>query len=388
MLRRREDLMTNPVRLLVLLCLVLGLVVAAEALAQTGRLRRADGRETPQALRTITLHWDQVPLQEAIARLSDTIRRPVFLDRRVDPNRRVRLSIRDATVEQALQRLAENLSLGTSQLDSVVYLGPRQTAERLRTLAALRNAEASRLPPANRRVLQQRNRLTWPRLTEPRGLVEGIVQAHGWTVHGAELIPHDLWPAGELPAMKLTDQLTLLLTGFDLTFEPVAGQQAITIRSITEPVVVRKRYRWDSRSTDLDQLRQQLPDATLLLEGGQLVIDGRVEDHDRLLELLGRRQARSGRTASVRPGERRYTLRVDNQPVEAILLQLGRQLDWDVQIDEEAIQAAGRSLDQRVSFAVQDVSIDGLLEALLEPAGLTYRREGQRLTIIPRLSSD
>ena len=35
----------------------------------------------------------------------------------------------------------------------------------------------------------------------------------------AERIPHDLWPAGNLPELSLAEQLTVLLIGFDLTFE-------------------------------------------------------------------------------------------------------------------------------------------------------------------------
>ena len=36
-------------------------------------------------------------------------------------------------------------------------------------------------------------------------------------------IPHDLWPVGSLPAMRWGDQLTLLLVGFDLTWELEQG---------------------------------------------------------------------------------------------------------------------------------------------------------------------
>jgi hypothetical protein len=365
----------------------LSLVAVTEVAGQTRRPRQDRGRDTPQAVRTISLHWDGVPLQDAVARLAETLDRPFFVDRRVDPSQRVSLSLNDATTEQVLNRVADELSLGVSELDGLVYLGPRQTAEQLRTLSALRRAEARHMPSDEQRVLRQRNRLSWPRLSEPRGLVEGVVEAQGWMVQGGELIPHDLWPAGELPPMSLSDQLTLLLAGFDLTFEPVAGERAVSIRPISEPVAVRKEYRWpidSSHQQNLAQLQQQLPDATLSMEGDQLVVVGRVEDHERLLELLGRRPSRSQPSASVRPGERRYTLRVDNQPVDAVLRQLGRQLGWDVQFDEQAIQAAGRSAGQRVSFSVQDVSVDELLDALLKPAGLTYRRDDQRLTVVPR----
>jgi type II secretory pathway component GspD/PulD (secretin) len=143
----------------------------------------------------------------------------------------------------------------------------------------------------------------------------------------------------------------------------------------------------------LEVLRQELPDAELQIRGNQMTVEGRLEDHDRLLELLGRRSSRPSRStpAQSTPAqsiEQRYTLRVDQQPVGTVLRQLGQQLGWNVDIDQAAIKAAGLSLDQRVSFSVQDATIDGLLDALLKPAGLGYQRDGQELTVTPRAADE
>jgi hypothetical protein len=53
-------------------------------------------------------------------------------------------------------------------------------------------------------------------------------------------------------------------------------------------------------------------------------------------------------------------------------------------VDEAAIRRSGRSLDRRVSFAVENVELDELLEALLQPAGLAFERDGTRVRIGPR----
>jgi len=63
---------------------------------------------------------------------------------------------------------------------------------------------------------------------------------------------------------------------------------------------------------------------------------------------------------------------------------LAIRLHWAIQIDEVAIRAAGISLDQRVSFSVENADQDKLLDALLTPAGLDYRVEGEKVRIIPR----
>jgi Secretin and TonB N terminus short domain len=385
-------LISTLARSLALSC-VLSAIVPGGVYGQS-RSRSDDRREVPTSLRAISLHWDQVPLSEAVERLARALQHPIFVDRRVDPTRRVSFSARDLLPDAVLAGLAADLSLGVSRLESVDYLGPPETARELRTLAELRRDQVRHLPPAERKVLLARNSLSWPRLAEPRQIIADMLEADGWTVRHAELIPHDLWPASQLPPMSLSDRLTLLLAGFDLTFVPVGGQQAIEVQPIRRPVTLARTYRVSAaRMPTPEVLRQELPDARWQVRGSQLAVAGRLEDHERLLELLGRRPAQPRRstrtvTTSTQTIEQRYTLRVDQQPVGAVLRPLGRQLGWNFHIDQAAIDAAGLSLDQRVSFSVQDATIDRLLDALLKPAGLTYQLDGQELTVVPRAADE
>jgi hypothetical protein len=64
------------------------------------------------------------------------------------------------------------------------------------------------------------------------------------------------------------------------------------------------------------------------------------------------------------------------------LQELSKRLHWAIQIDEESIRAVGKSLDKRVSFSVENADQEQLLKALLRPAGLDYRLEGERVRII------
>ena len=61
-----------------------------------------------------------------------------------------------------------------------------------------------------------------------------------------------------------------------------------------------------------------------------------------------------------------------------------KRLHWAVQIDEEAVRAAGGSLDTRVSFSVENADREHLLEALLHPASLDYSIEGEVIRIVPQ----
>ncbi len=77
-------------------------------------------------------------------------------------------------------------------------------------------------------------------------------------------------------------------------------------------------------------------------------------------------------------------MRVQEQPVQAVLRAFSQRLHWAIQIDEDSIRAAGKSLDKRVSFSVENADQEHLLDALLKPAGLDYRLEEGRVRIIAR----
>jgi hypothetical protein len=225
--------------------------------------------------------------------------------------------------------------------------------------------------------------LAWPQLTEPRGLISSVAQLRGWQLAQAGRIPHDLWAANKLPALPASDQLTVLLIGFDLTFALNPNKRTLEIVPL-ESKTIKRSYPLDGRKVALVEiLRANLPDTVVRFSSDSVVVEGRVEDHERVLELLGERAPQPPADEAVHPGKQVYTLRVEEQPVGVILQQLATRLNWAIEIDHAAIEAAGLSVDRRISFAVEKSSQDELLEAVLRPAGLGYRKEGERIRIVP-----
>lgn len=264
------------------------------------------------------------------------------MDRRVDPNLRVSLDIENASMEDVLGAIAATSDLNGGRIASVAYLGPKGAVEQLRAVAAIRSRAAARLSPNLRNSLGQKQRVDWQRLAEPRQVIASVAEHRGLQLANADAIPHDLWPAGSLPEMTFADQLSVLLIGFGLTFEFRPSDQAIEIVSLksdTKPEV-------ESANTTKPKASQPAG---------------------------GKQKSRQA-----------YTLRVQEQPVRTILQQLSQRLHWAIQIDEEAIQKAGKSLDTRVSFSVENADREQLLEAILKPAELDYSLEGDRVRIVPR----
>jgi len=321
---------------------LLVLLISLPAGALVGQSTRS---RTPRAAAgaTHSVRWEQLPLADAVDRLNEISLSDVLIDRRVDPNQLVTLTLSNATVDEVAAELAAACSLGVARLGHVIYLGPKQTADGLAALVALRRKEIAALPDGIRRAFTERRKIVWPRLTEPRGLVTRLAADHGWRVTESERIPHDLWAAGELPNLPLADQLTLLLVGFDLTYHVQLDKRSIEIVPINWSAI---------DSTHANTANSQPPRKTS-------------------------KQAREN-TKQV------FSLRIEGQPVGKVLEQLAQRLGWQIVVDELELKRAGRSLDARVSFTVENADEDELLAALLTPAGLSAARDGQQVRIKPQ----
>jgi hypothetical protein len=329
-----------PFSLAVLVSIAVG-VAEGRAQGSGSGSRSIGSRPTRGVSATATIHWRDVPLQEAIARLEKLFGEPVFLDRRIDPTQHVALDIQATSIEQVLKAIAPAQKFDMSRIGATVYVGPRDSARRLRALSRTLADEARGLPDNQGAVLLRKRNVAWPRLTEPRGLVESIVKRAGWQVDGAERIPHDLWTAGELRGLTAVEQLTVLLAGFDLTFT-------------LSPV---------GKTLEIVPLPESLEFAA--------------DDE------LGGEPPATNAPAGPANSKQVYSLRVVEKPVGSVVREVARRLNWQVEFDEAAIAAAGRSLEERVSMAVENVDQDKLLEALLTPAGLAFERDGERIKIVP-----
>lgn len=315
--------------------------IAAPKKAKPSRSPIAASAPARASQRTATIHWQRVPLRDAIGRLHALFDDTVFVDRRVDPNMRISLDVEATSAEEVIAAIAIGRDLGTARLGRVVYLGPSGAANQLPAIAAARSREVARLPAESRTLLTQRQATNWPRLSEPRALIASIVEHRGWRLANADTIPHDLWSAGQLPGLTFAEQLTVLLIGFDLTFELGPGDRSVAVVPIKDV----------SKS----------PDASTGTNRSSMPANS---------------------THTKKDGKQVYTLRVQEKPVGAVLQALSKQLHWAIQIDDESIRVAGKSLDTRVSFSVDNVDQAGLLEALLRPAGLDYRLDGERVRVI------
>lgn len=329
----------------------------------------------------VTWSWSGQTLSKALAGLAETDRLPSFLDRRVDPGKKLEVAVVNAPLRQALGKAASQGGVGVSVLGPVVYWGPKEAAERLRTLAELRRQVADELRPQLRLALSTSKPLVWPRLTEPRAVVEQLAAEAGLTLAAENSLPHDLWPAADLPPLPWTDRLTLVLAGFDLTYEIDEGQNQLRlVPAPARPTIARSFPLRGSAEKTLADWRERAPQAEVRVQGSKVEVRALLEDFERVAakpKPAPRRNPRNSQQVF------RLNMVAQDQAVGTLVRKVADGLGWQAIFDEEAIKAAGLSLERPVSVSAEGATPEELFRDVLEQAGLGFRIEGETIRVFP-----
>ena len=312
----------------------------------------------------------------------------------VKPGIVLQLAVTDRPVREVWQTAAERAAGGASWFGPVVYLGPAESAARLRTIAALRYRDAAGLSEPLRTALNSKAPLVWNDLAEPRALVSQLAAQAGLRVANVEAIPHDLWYRAEIPALTLIDRLTIILAQFDATFEVDAAAGTLKITTAPQsPTLEETHVVPPADAARLAALWQtRAPSAVIRAEPGKVVVVGRLEDHEQLA--TARSEAVAGAANPPRPGAPGtaapaaganivYTLRIENRSLAQLVGYL-RSKNLAIEVDETALAKAGLPLDRLTSIDVKNVTLVELLEEACRPLGLTARAKGAAVEIVPR----
>ena len=349
---------------------------------------------TGEKLRTqleqkVSITWSSrsgVPLRQALVHLSQSQQVAILLDRRVDPDQKIEFTSDDATLDATLKLIASKLSIGVGQVGSVIYFGPEATARKIRTLAALRHEEAKQLPSDAWAEFVRLRPWRWNDLAMPRDLLATLAAQCRIKIDGSEKIPHDLWAAADLPPMNFCDRLTLVAAQFDLTFSIDPSGKSVTLVPIPQAVAISHNYPLHlsiagGPNAIVKKLIKALPEARIDYSAGRLSVTGRAEDQDFVEAVL---EGGHAKQTTVTKSEKRYTLPVVSMAVGDLIRTLGKRLKLDVQFDNAAIEAAGLSLKTEVKVNVKNATEDELLHDVLDPAGLTFNRKGNTITVRPK----
>jgi hypothetical protein len=329
--------------------------------------------------------WADSPIREYLLNFARTQRVAVLLDRRVDPDRKLTLTVRDEPVVAVLQTIAADGNLRAAVLGNVVYVGPPTSAERIRTVVELRRQEIAALGAVVSRRFAEQAPMAWQDLDSPRELLDELARQNGIEIVNLDRVPHDLWAACQLPPLSLVERLTLILHQFDLTFQTAPDGRRVALAPLPLDIAIVRDYPGGSSAKTLaEKWHAEIPGCEFRIAGNRIYVRGLIEDHERIETLRDRGRTPTGQGSearSVGPLQQRFTADVPNRPLGPVLAHFAAQLGLELRIDQDSLQKAGVSLEQLISFRVEDATFDELFQAVLAPVGCKHTRQGDVLKV-------
>lgn len=325
------------------------------------------GSELAKTLRTpLDRTGSDKPVGESLTALSQATGVAMLLDRRVDPNQVVSIDAHGISLSDELKRLSNSLQLGVGTVGLVQYFGPPATAARVEALSELRRREvASR---GHKRWLKTAPS-GWDEFAEPRELAQAIAADAGAKISNPQAIPHDVWATWSGPPLSHVDRLTLVLAGFDLTFELRGDGEELEIIPAPDQLAFERTYEVTAAAASVsNELKRFLPDVKVQASGGKSIrVTATAEQHAKVADLLSGKQTTT-KTVVV-PGEKVYTFKAENQLIGAMVQTLAKERGLKVQASESIIE----KLKQRGTVEVEKASFEAALKKVLDPVGIKYK---------------
>ena len=325
----------------------------------------------------VPILWQNIPLRHGLRNLSENHRLSIFLDRRIDPGQTVDCSLKKQSLDNCLRNIAGRVHATVCYIGPIVYVGPKDNVRKLATLIAVKKDIVRRLPIELRRKMLNTRTWKWETLTSPRDLIHQLAIEAEINIHDTERIPHDLWPAADVPALSFIERFLLVTAGFDLSFELTPDQKAVRLVPMPDHVSLVREYRVGDQANKIArQFQRRFPHADIHSEANKLVVQGQWDDHQEIRRVLQGKPRRKPPSSSIE--QTRFTLSVKQKLAAQVLTQLAETLDLELIVADQFKEI----LAQRISFYVDMVTRDELLRAVLEPVGLSFRINDGKLEIV------
>lgn len=343
--------------------------------------------------------WVNAELRTLLTRIAETRRTALFLDRRLDPNRVLTFDSTGKTLRESLVEIVEPADAAMTQLGSTVVLAPIPAAGRLRTLAQLRAEELSAVVAGSKGTavkprlltLAERRTLRWNDLDEPKSILELIATRWKLTIDGLDRVPHDLWAGGVLADVNASEALTIVLNGFDLTFEWLPDASGVRLVPVPETVTLERRYT-PPRNLPLAEAIQkwtsEIPGLDAEADGKEIRVRGTLEQHEAVAALLkpgaksttGSKPTKPVKGGPVPLARRTFTLKTRDAPASAILDKL-KQSGLDIRYDAKQLKEDGVDLSKTIALDLSAASTRELFDAICKPIGARFVIDGETVKI-------
>ncbi len=320
----------------------------------------------------ISVSWQHAELRSHLMHFARSQQLAIVIDRRVDPNQRLDLTVKNVSIEQFLLRIAQATGTKFCRFGDCYYLGPPRNAERLLGINAILASGRQR----KQTVLSRSEVMSWPNLSTPKEVLERLAMENDLEINDVDRIEHDLMYELNLPPMRLDMRLALLLSQFDCWFKQNKSSKTISI--IAPPKALKASLRMTGYDADkelLQRLRETAPTCKVTKTKRAITITGPTQE----LEMARNVVIESFEPEMRSLEEKRFQLKVENKR-GLILKSVAEQLALEVEVAEDCQSI----LEDIVTVQVKDATVEELLDAILRDTNCRYSQDGQTLRLYRR----
>lgn len=368
-----------------------------EGSAADSPTRLLTGKPFEDALnQTVSISWQERRLRSGLRQLSEAREVAILLDRRIDPEKSMTLGLSRLPLRDVLRTIATECDAGLSIVGSTVYIGPPESAAKLRTIVELQSGQlagANSVTDTKRGFqLLRRNTLSWQDLDRPADIVAAVCReaelkisisdaVASPTGQRASPIPHDLWSSGTIPSATVMEKLTLLLAQFDLSFEWQSGASSIQVVPMPEqPTIDRTWSLSRSKRTRITELLPRLRPYNARTNGTLLTATATVEQLEEIDQLLYPERYPNSTTPQSPQGDLSLTFEIRAR-LGSLLKALPEKSDIRFSYDETALKSAGIDLTRSVEMKMNKATLPELCEALFKDSGIAWKIDGNTVTL-------
>jgi hypothetical protein len=310
---------------------------------------------------TVSVQWRETPFGESLKRLAEAQNIGLFIDRRLDPSTPLHFESTGQPLGEILQQLALSLGQGCVLFETTVYLLPKDAAEMLPVLLEEQQNRLEKLTPRRAAIFRRKRSIHIPFLSEPKDILQKLALQHNFRWKNLEILPHDLWDEKSLNNLSLNELLTILLIGFEMTFEIEDNDETLVILPLSQ--------------------RQSRPPPTTNVK----IPSENIESNIKNIQFPPNHETPKVQNIQNVPqiplAQRRFTLKVENQRLDILLQSLSQRLNMKLAVDEKSLAAKSVEPDSRVSFEVKNATIVQLFRAILRPLKLDFQIKGNTLHV-------
>ena len=372
--------MPGTVRIASLVCIVVAMIAFCSASTTHAASFRSKLRtETKLSVRTGTLR----DIAQALAKANEIT---VFLDPRVDPRAKVEAPKIAKPLIELLNDTAAFAGATARPIGETVLITPIGDADRIATMAAVRDGELLASPKTKRALSLLRPRDIFLEVQpatpdEIRNRIEERFDIQMRTdAPKGDTLSYDLWSI-ELQNVTAAQALACLLVPLGKGF--AWTDDGFEIAPLPPKLAVRRTHRLRRGIGEQEVYslietvlgRETAPDR---LDRQFVAFSATLSQHERFAKLIAPEPRRS--TA---PASKRYTLAISSQPAEAVLRALeeqGLNFEWD----RAALSAAGVDLTQAISVDVIKVTDFELISEIAGQIGARVEMGGEQPKIVPK----